>query len=284
MQFVDVKNDVAFRKIFGNEAKKEILISFLNAVLGLEDLDKIKNVVFIDPYQLPRIRGEKASIIDVRAKDNRGRSFIIEMQVAEKDGFGKRIQFYTSKEYSSQINRGDDYTKLKPVFFIGILDFSFFPGTNYLSKHIIVDEETGICTLDDIKFRFIELKKFNKKENELTTIIDKWTYFIKKAEKLEVVPGNIGDEGLLAAYEEAKKHNWTKTEYDAYIYAGMREQDTKGELSFAERKGIEKGIEQQLRNSVIGLYENDVPINIIALSLKITEEIVKQIIEEQKLE
>jgi predicted transposase/invertase (TIGR01784 family) len=293
MQFVDVKNDVAFRKIFGNENKKEILISFLNAVLELENLDRIKDVKLIDPYLLPRIRGEKASIIDVRAKDNRGRSFIIEMQVAEKDGFGKRIQFYTSKEYSSQINRGDDYTKLKPVYFIGILDFSFFPGTNYLSKHIIVDEETGICTLDDIKFRFIELKKFKKKENELKSVIDKWTYFIKKAEKLEVIPENIDDKGLLAAYEEAKKHNWSKTEYDAYIYAGMREQDAKGELSFAERKGLEKGIEQgiekgikkgieqQLRNSVIGLYENNVPVNIIVMSLKVTEEIVKQIIEEE---
>ena len=114
------------------------------------------------------------------------------MQVAERDGFGKRVQFYSSKEYASQIDRGDDYTLLKPVYFIGILNFKFFPGESYFSKHITVDEETGVCTLDDIKFRFIELPKFKKKEHELTTVIDKWTYFIKKADKLEVIPENVG--------------------------------------------------------------------------------------------
>lgn len=278
MQFVDVKNDVAFRKIFGNEHNTKILISFLNAILELKGIDQINQVALVDPYQLPRIRGEKASIIDVRAKDWSGQSFIIEMQVAEKSGFAKRIQYYSCKEYASQINRGDAYELLRPVYFIGILDFSFFPGTNYFSKHLMVDEETGICTLEDIKFRFIELKKFHKKEHELENIIDQWTYFIKKAEKLEVIPDNTDDEGLRSAYEEAMKHNWSKKEYDAYIYAGMREQDARGELSFAERKGREK----QKIEAVIGLYENGVPIAIIAKSLKMTEEEVKQIIEKQQ--
>jgi len=278
MKFVDVKNDVAFRKIFGSDKKKVILISFLNAVLDLDGQDKIKSVTLVDPFQLPRIRGEKASIIDVRAKDKRNRSFIIEMQVAERDGFGKRVQFYSSKEYASQIDRGDDYTLLKPVYFIGILNFKFFPGENYFSKHITVDEETGVCTLDDIKFRFIELPKFKKKEHELTTVIDKWTYFIKKADKLEVVPDNVDDKGLLAAYEEAQKHNWSKDEYDAYIYAGMREQDEKGRETAAEKRGVEKGKEKKQIEAVVGLYENGVPIPVISKSLKITEEQVKEII------
>ena len=278
MKFVDVKNDVAFRKIFGSDKKKVILISFLNAVLDLDAQDKIKSVTLVDPFQLPRIRGEKASIIDVRAKDGRNRSFIIEMQVAERDSFGKRVQFYSSKEYASQIDRGDDYTLLKPVYFIGILNFKFFPGENYFSKHITVDEETGVCTLDDIKFRFIELPKFKKKEHELTTVIDKWTYFIKKADKLEVIPENVEDKGLLAAYEEAQKHNWSKDEYDAYIYAGMREQDEKGRETAAEKRGVEKGKEEKQIEAVVGLYENDVPIPVISKSLKITVEKIKEII------
>ncbi len=241
MKFVDVKNDVAFRKIFGNEQKKVILISFLNAVLELEGLDRIQTVTLVDPFQLPRIRGEKASIIDVRAKDGKGRSFIVEMQVVEKDGFDKRIQYYLCKDYASQINIGDDYPKLKPVYFVGILNFAFFPGSNYFSKHLIIDEETGICTLNDLKFRFIELTKFKKKESELQTIVDKWTYFIKKAHQLKIVPSKTEDEGLLAAYEEAEKHNWTKKQYDAYIYAGMRAQDAKGELALAKRRAEELG-------------------------------------------
>ena len=91
MKFVDVKNDVAFRKIFGNENKKVILISFLNAVLGLEGQSRVKEVTLLNPFQLPRIVGEKSSIIDVRATDEKGSTFIVEMQVAEPAGFDKRV-------------------------------------------------------------------------------------------------------------------------------------------------------------------------------------------------
>ena len=109
MRFVDIKNDIAFRKIFGNEQKTQIMISFLNAVLRLEGEARIVAVQIINPYLLPRVAGEKASIIDVRAKDQRGRQFIIEMQVADVSGFDKRVQYYTSRDYSMHINQGDQY-------------------------------------------------------------------------------------------------------------------------------------------------------------------------------
>ncbi len=281
-RFVDIKNDVAFRKIFGNEKKKKIIVSFLNAVLGLEGLDRIKTVTFLDPSLLPSVRGEKASIIDVRATDELERSFIVEMQVAEKEGFAKRVQYYACKEYAGQINRGDEYPKLRPVYFIGILNFVFFPGTNYLSKHLIIDEETGICTFNDLNFRFIELTKFKKKEAELVTIIDKWTYFIKKAYKLEVIPENVNDEGLLAAYEEAEKHNWTKKEYDAYINAGMRAQDYIGEKTFAIKKAVKQALAEQHKEVIINFHNNGVELSTIAASLKIETVEVLRVIEEYK--
>ena len=101
MRFVDVKNDVAFHKIFGNEKKTEILVSFLNAILKLEGKNRIQEVSIINPYLVPRIAGEKASVIDVRAKDEKGRQFVIEMQVADVEGFGKRVQYYTCLLYTS---------------------------------------------------------------------------------------------------------------------------------------------------------------------------------------
>ena len=88
MKFVDVKNDIAFRKIFGNENKKVILISFLNAVLHLEGDKRIKSITIENPFQLPILPNMKASIIDVKAKDFRGNTFIIEMQ----DSIKKRNQ------------------------------------------------------------------------------------------------------------------------------------------------------------------------------------------------
>ncbi len=273
MKFVDVKNDVAFRKIFGNENKKVILISFLNAVLGLEGQSRVKEVTLLNPFQLPRIVGEKSSIIDVRATDEKGSTFIVEMQVAEPAGFDKRVLYYTSKDYAGQINSGEDYPLLRPVFFIGVLDFNYFSGKNYLSSHLIVDEETGACTFKDMNFRFIELKKFNKKGPELKNIIDKWTFFIKNADELEVMPSDVDDEGLKEAYEEAAQHNWSKEAYDAYIYSGIREQDDRGRVE------LEKIRE---RNRIIlGFFENGIPVSVIAKSVGISEGEVKNVIERQ---
>ena len=240
MKFVDIKNDIAFRKIFGNENRKEVLISFLNAVLSLQENHKIVTVDILTPYQLPDIKGGKVTIVDVKAKDQNDKTYIIEMQVAEVEGFDKRVLYYASKSYSAQIERGDQYQKLNPTYFIGILDFEVTQNKNYISRHKIIDVETNESYIKDIEFNFIELPKFTKSASELESIIDQWVYFIKNAESLEVIPENLNDEGLKLAYEDADKHNWTKAELEAYDYVLMREQDDRGRLSFAIKKEKEQ--------------------------------------------
>ncbi|TAF77846.1 MAG: Rpn family recombination-promoting nuclease/putative transposase [Bacteroidetes bacterium] len=225
MKFVDIKNDIAFRKIFGDENKKIILISFLNAVLKLESTKKIAEVSMQNPFQLPIIQSLKATIIDVKVKDSEGNEYIIEMQVANVNGLEKRLQYYLAKGYTSQIERGDDYDKLRPIVFIGIFDFNISKNPNYLSKHLTTDTDTGENLFKDFEFNLIELQKFNKTENQLQTIIDKWVYFIKYAESLEILPENIEDDGLKAAYQSAQMHTWTKQELEEYDYAAMREAD-----------------------------------------------------------
>jgi hypothetical protein len=128
--------------------------------------------------------------------------------------------------------------------------------------------------LSDIQHRFIQLTKFKKKRHELTTLVDKWTFFIKHAGKLEIIPEDVEDEGLKTAYQEADKHLWTKEELIAYENASMREQDERGERALAK----EEGKEEKEIEAVLGLYENKVPIAIIANSLKITAEKVSEII------
>lgn len=171
MKFVDVTNDVAFRKIFGNENRKEVLISFLNAVLAFEEGKKILDVTILNPYQLPKLSGGKSTIVDVKAKDQNDNWFIVEMQVTEAEDFEKRVLYYTSQSYTDQINRGDAYNQLNPAYFIGILEFSVSQNTNYISRHRVLDVETGENIIQDIEFNFIELPKFNKQETELKSII-----------------------------------------------------------------------------------------------------------------
>ncbi len=281
-EFVDVKNDIAFRKIFGNEKKTKSLISFLNAVLKLEGNRQISEVTIANPYQFPRVAGEKASIIDVRAIDKVGRQFVVEMQVANVDGFDKRVQYYTCRDYSMQIERGEEYPKLKPTYFIGILDFDFFDRPSFLSHHIIVNGETYEHKLKDINFTFIELRKFNKKVNELENLTEKWTFFIKNAENLDLIPENVDDEGLIEAYKDADKHSWKKEELIAYDNASIAEQDERGKLTAAENKGKMEGKIEEKEEVVERCWEEDMGIGVISKITNLTIEEVHLIIEKIK--
>jgi predicted transposase/invertase (TIGR01784 family) len=240
MKFVDVTNDIAFRKIFGNDNKKLSLISFLNAVIKFPNGNIITDVDILNPYQLAKLAGGKTTIVDVKAKDKAGNSFIVEMQVAEADFFHKRILYYTSSSYTSQLTEGKEYSKLRPAYFIGILEFEISKNHNYFSCHKVLDIETNEHIIQDIEFNFIELPKFTKALENLETSIDQWTYFIKNAENLTVMPEGLQDEGLKEAYIEANKHNWTQAELDDYERASIKEQDDKGILALAERRAAEK--------------------------------------------
>lgn len=246
MKFADIKNDIAFRRIFGSEDRKESLISFLNATLQFEGLQRIKEVAIMNPYQLPKLKSGKATIVDVKATDQAGRSYIVEMQVADKDGFDKRVLYYFAKAYSSQIKRGDQYRKLNPVYFIGILDFEYTQSKNYISCSQILDVETGEQTFKDVEFTIIELPKFKKKQSKLQNLFEKWVYFIKNAESLTFVPEDVDDEGLKSAYEGANQHTWTQVELDAYDAVHIREEDIRAALDKAVGKALAEGLEKGL--------------------------------------
>lgn len=277
MKFVDIKNDIAFRKIFGNEKKKIILISFLNAVMKLRGNDAIQEVEILNPYQFPIIKNLKASIIDIKASDKKGRTYIIEMQVAEQDGLDKRLLYYVSKEYSQQIESGEYYTNLKPVIFIGIFDFIFTNGQKYLSHHAVCDVENGERIIKDMDFYFIELPKFNIPLSNVVDVTDKWIFFLKEVENLVVIPDNVDDEGLKAAYLDANKHGWTKEELNAYDYAAMREQDERGKISFAEKKGRA----EERKNTVILLWNKNKHPNEIADLLEMDIDVINEIIRDK---
>ncbi len=272
MKFVDVKNDVAFRKIFGNENRKEALISFLNAILDFHGDQRITKVTILNPYQFPKLKGGKVTIIDVKATDQAGRTYIVEMQVADADGFDKRVLYYSSKSYSDQIKRADFYEKLRPVIFVGILDFKYTKNKNYISRNQVRDIETGEQTIRDMEFTFIELPKFKKKLSELSTLMEKWVFFIKESENLEVLPEGLHDKGLKSAYEEANVQTWTKDEMDAYDYAFMREADERGRRAKAIRKGVEAAVQKAVEESVEKAVEKAVE--------EAVEKIVEKMIEE----
>ena len=242
MQFVDVKTDIAFKKIFGSEQHKEILIGLLNALLELEGDTCIKDVTLKNPWQPPDIPLLKETILDIKAVDNRGVSFLVEMQIRDTNFFDKRALYYTAKAYTGQIKKGENYPKLNQVIFIGILDFNSFDGDNYLTRHLILNRDTLKQELRDIEFNFIELKKFTKSEEELESIIEKWIYFIKNADNLTMIPKNAeAIPELNEAYKLASMNAWTEEELDIYEYWQIRDAGDRYKMQEEFEKGKTEG-------------------------------------------
>src|SRR4029077_5060315 len=179
-KFLDPKNDIAFKKIFGTEKNKDILIHFLNDVVTFKEHGYMVEGSFMKTTQDPETAAKKTSIVDILCKDQNGNIYIVEMQVAKEKGFEKRAQYYASKAYVSQANSGGEYHDLKEIIFLAISDFIMFPNKKeYKSDHVILDKESHENDLKDFSFTFIELPKFDRDINHLKNMTDKWSYFFK---------------------------------------------------------------------------------------------------------
>ncbi|GFN46393.1 MULTISPECIES: Rpn family recombination-promoting nuclease/putative transposase [Candidatus Regiella] len=258
-KYLDPKNDVAFRKIFGTEKNKDILMHFLNDILGFSGSKQITSVTFLSTIQDPDIAAKKQSIVDVLCQDDEGVRYIIEMQVAKTKGFEKRAQYYAAKAYSQQANRGDEYQNLKEIIFIAIADCTLFPEkTQYKSDHIILDRDSGEHDLKDFSFTFIELPKFKKSNpKDLESITEKWCYFFKYAAETgpECLKHVIGKDTIIEdAYEQLDRFYWTESELMNYERELKRVRDEAAilaqKIDDATEKGIQQGIQQGMQQGI----------------------------------
>ena len=257
MQFADPKNDIAFKKIFGDKNHKNILISFLNSILDFKNEKIIVDVELANPYQVPRIPDLKETILDINATNKNGETFIVEMQKKDLGDFTKRSLYYTSKAYISQLPKGQDYSRLKKVYFIGILNFNIFENKNFISRHLIVNQETDTQDIKDFEFNFIELPKFKKELKELNTLLDKWVYFLKYASNLTMIPKEYESiPAFQEAFSIATQNTWNTKELEVYEYVAMKEFDELNALKTAEKKGLEKGMEKGERKAKLEIAKN----------------------------
>jgi predicted transposase/invertase (TIGR01784 family) len=249
MRFINPKTDFAFKKIFGDEQNKEILISFLNAIL-YQGNSAIESLEILNPYQSPKIRGVKDTYLDIRAKLNNEQTVIIEMQVLNVEGFEKRILYNAAKAYSIQLDTGVDYTLLNPVIALTITDFEMFPNLDKVISRFVLKERDYLVDylIYDIELVFVELPKFDKKLEELETITDKWIYFIKNAKSLEVVPEEMGEvQAIKKAFEVANRADLTRQELEDLEHQEIYIQD--------QRNAITKAVKQKASEIAKGLLD-----------------------------
>ncbi|MBH1989722.1 MAG: Rpn family recombination-promoting nuclease/putative transposase [Alphaproteobacteria bacterium] len=251
-KFLDPKNDYLFKRLFGTEKNKDILIHFINSVLHLEGEDAIQDVTYLQTDLNPEYAYKKQSMVDVLCRDIKGTQFIIEMQVAKFSGFEERAQFYAAKAYINQMDVGEKYQDLKEVIFITITDYVMFPDkTTWKSDHVTLDKKTFENDLKAFSFTFIELPKFTKALDELSTIEEKWVYFFKHAHETldKDLTTLLGDDVVLKkAFDESTKYSMSEREWNSYEAALKHERDARAiedyKIQQAEEKGIAKGLEK----------------------------------------
>lgn len=257
MRFINPKTDFALKKIFGDEQNKEILISFLNAIL-YQGNSAIESLEILNPYQPPKIRGVKDTYLDIRAKLNNEQTVIIEMQVLNVEGFEKRILYNAAKAYSIQLDTGVDYTLLNPVIALTITDFEMFPNLDKVISRFVLKERDYLVDylIYDIELVFVELPKFGKKLEELETLTDKWIYFLKNAKSLEVVPEQMGEvQAIKKAFEVANRADLTREELEDLEHQEIYIQDQRNAITKAVKQAVSQAMKEKALEIAKGLLD-----------------------------
>ena len=275
--FLDASNDIAFRKIFGTEEQKECLISFLNAILRLEGDRRVVDLTYLPSLEAPAIDGLKYNLLDVRCTDSLGRQHIVEMQIDPAYFSDQRVLFYSSHAYTTQLQEGAEYDTLRPVIFLGILDFSFTKRPEVVSRHYITEESTQERAIKDFEFIFIELGKFKKTAEELTSLEDQWFFFFKHPRGLQEIPDGVTDPSIRKAFSLLKRHNWTQEELDKYVGAWMVRCNQKKALASAREEGLAEGQKQAVRETAKKMKDEGVPTPTISRCTGLTEGEIKRL-------
>ncbi|MCE2887755.1 MAG: Rpn family recombination-promoting nuclease/putative transposase [Pseudanabaena sp.] len=254
MIFINPKIDFAFKKIFGSEDSKDILISFLNALI-YEAQPVIYDLEILNPYLAPKIRGVKDTYLDIKAKitdseTGEQRTVIIEMQVLNIEGFEKRILYNAAKSYSVQLTTGQGYNLLNPVIALTITDFVMFADLPNVTSRFVLKEKDFLIDypIYDIELIFVELPKFKKNLPELKTIIDKWLFFLNNARKLQNIPATMDTiPEIKKAFYIANQANLTLDELEDQEKSEIFIQDQRGAIIKATKESLEQGRQEGQR-------------------------------------
>ncbi|MBF0406624.1 MAG: Rpn family recombination-promoting nuclease/putative transposase [Candidatus Riflebacteria bacterium] len=259
------KIDLVFRKLFGSEENKLILLSLVNSILNCKPA--IKDLTIKNPYNLATYVGGKTSILDIKAVDENGTWYDIELQIGEQGFYGKRALYYLSKMYVDQLENAEQFSLLNKTIGIHLIDFKYFYDERYVRHFVYKDNETNEYdeNLSYQQLYFIELNKFDKDWSESRTLLERWVTFLNRSHRLEKgeIPKEIaGYSEMVMAAKKLDEMSFTKEELEIYESERKKRMDAHEELRTAlekgEKKGYEKGMDQALKKMIAsGMNEID---------------------------
>jgi predicted transposase/invertase (TIGR01784 family) len=196
--------DFGFKKLFGEEANKDLLIDFLNSLLP--EVHAIQTLEFRNQEQLGYSAEERRAVFDIFCKAKTGEQFIVEMQKAKQHYFKDRSLFYVSKPIVEQAIKGEWDFKLAAVYLIGVLDFEYdeHEERRKFMRDVTLKDQDGDLFYDKLRFMFLQMPLFNKTEAELKTQQDKWVYFLKNLEDFDAIPSILREPVFEKAFHTAE--------------------------------------------------------------------------------
>jgi predicted transposase/invertase (TIGR01784 family) len=284
-KYINPFTDFGFKKIFGEEASKPLLIDFLNALLPQNN--KIVELNFKNAEQLGQTDADRKAIYDIYCENEYGEKFIVELQKAKQNYFKERTIYYSTFPIREQAEKGECLPEcaeqagnynLKAVFCVGILDFTFDDYENEPEKSEVVHtiklkNQNGLTFYDKLTYIYLEMPNFKKPEADLKTRLDKWLYFIKHLEDFQSIPTVFKDEVFVQAFEKAELAKFGQAERESYEYSLKVFRDNKAVFEYAIDTAFEEGKMDVARN----LKKLGVDIEIISKSTGLTKAVIDKL-------
>ena len=282
-KYVNPYTDFGFKLLFGTAMNKELLISFLNALLFKEET--VKDVTYLNAEHLDTQEYDRRAVFDVYCENEKGEKFLVEMQRGEQQFFKDRSLYYSTFPIREQGKRGPWDYELKAVYVIGILNFSFDDTDNEHFHHEVklVDLHTHKVFYDKLAFIYLEMPKFSKREDELETMFDKWLFVLRNLSSLFERPRALQNRVFDRLFETAEIARFSRKELSEYWeslknfrdwYSVMKTQLKKGREE-GRKEGREEGREEERMRNARNLKELGVSSEIIAQATGLSEEEIK---------
>ena len=252
-RYISLLTDFGFKRIFGTKPNKDLLINFLNSLF--DGFQVIKDVKYLNSEHVGDVFAERKAIFDVYCENERGEKFIVEMQNAYQKYFKDRSLFYSSFPIREQAPKGAEWNfQLEHVYTVALLNFDLeeeaFDKNDINHDVGLLDKKTLKVFNDKLSFKYVEIAKFNKTEEELDTLYDKWLYVLKNLSRLDERPSALKEKVFTKLFEEAEIAKFTPTELKEYEDSLKAYRDVKNSIDTALEKGREEGLAKGLEKGM----------------------------------
>lgn len=242
-RYINFYTDFAFKKLFGTEVNKDLLISFLNSLL--QGREEIIDITYLNTEHLGTQEYDRRAVFDIYCRNEQGEYFLVEMQKGEQQFFKDRSIYYSTFAIREQAPRGEWDYGLKSIYTIGILNFCFDEqDPSYYHEVKLMETRTKEIFYDKLTFVYLEMPKFTKSEDELETLFDKWLYVIRNMSSLMERPRTLREKVFQHLFEAAEIARFDKKERYEYEESLKVYRDWFSVMKTAEQKGMARGMEE----------------------------------------